>query len=125
MKIRCTPKDYVNFISYCREYIHRFHLGQWEIKYKFNQDKESEKLANCEFGVNSLHATITLYADWSPQNEVIEKSLRETALHEVLHLLFADLTCAQIMDKGEVLIREREHEVINRLILGLLYKRHK
>ena len=125
MKTRCTSKDYVDFISYCREYIHRFHLGQWEIKYKFDQSKKSERLANCEFGINSLHATITLHADWTPENDVTEQSLREVALHEVMHLLFSDLTCTQILDKGEVLIREREHEIINRLILGLLYKRHK
>jgi hypothetical protein len=125
MKIRCTPQDYVKFIGYCREYIDRFHLGQWEIVYKFDKKKESDKLAHCEFGVNALHAKITLYADWSPQNEVTDKTLRETALHEVLHLMFADLTYAEICSKGEVLIREREHEVINRIILGLLYKRHK
>jgi len=125
MKVRCTSRDYVRFICFCREYLHRFHLGQWEVKYKFNQGETSEKLANCAFGVNSLHATITLYADWSPENEVTEKTLRETALHEVLHLLFADLTHTEICNKGEILIREREHEAINRLVLGLLYKRNK
>lgn len=125
MKLRCTSRDYINFMGYCREYIDRFHLGQWEIKYRFDQSKESEKLANCEFGVNALHAKITLFADWTPGNEVTEKTLREAALHEVMHLLFAYLTTAEICNKGEMLIREREHEVINRLVLGLLYKRHK
>ena len=121
MKTRCTNRDYIQFMEHCREYVTKFRVGHWKIKYKFDQSKSPDRLAHCEYKTANLAATITLFADWSPEDIVCDKNLKDTALHEVAHLVLAELTQAATEKSSKDVIYDREHEVIRRLCIGLCH----
>jgi len=122
MKTVCTNSDYVAFIGYCREYVSKLRLGNWEIDYKFKKCKESPVYADCQITCNCLRATITLFSDWTP-DPVNTLTLKEIAYHEVCHLLFAPLIQSAFNKEEEVILREHEHNLIRNLCLFLFRQR--
>lgn len=116
MKTTCTNSDYVKFIGYCRDYIDKLRLGNWEVDYKFDKSAEVDRYADCHLDYSTLKATITLYADWSP-DAVNQTSLREIAYHEVAHILFAPLLQAADNEESEAILREHEHNIIKQMCL--------
>lgn len=119
MKTHCTKKDYARFIGFCQKYINDFRVGHWKVKYKFDKKKQNLKLAHCEYNINNSTAKIMLFSDWSPRDKVCKTNLKNTALHEVIHLVLADLTKAATDQAPREVIMDREHEAIRRLCVGL------
>lgn len=103
-----TPHDV--FENEVRTWVDRLGLKDWYVDFKL--DEESlEVEAQVEYDKNTRHATFTYFA-------AAKKSYypERLALHEVLHLLMADVIPADC--SGDV--AREEHRMIERLLHVLL-----
>ena len=98
------------FENAARQWIDRLGLKDWHVDFKLDEEGTDAE-AQVEHDRNSRHATFTYFAaakkSYSPER---------LALHEVLHLLMADVIPADC--SGDV--AREEHRVIERLLHVLL-----
>ena len=92
-------------------WVHKFGLKDWYVDIKHDREGTDYE-ALVEYDKETRHATFTFYSAGQSSSYSIER----LALHEVLHLLFAD-TIPE--DCGDDVARE-EHRVIERLLHALL-----
>ena len=90
-----------------------FKLADWEVHYMFCEDKVDE-LADCTTTTQNKQALIRLYSEWDI--DPTPEALDQTACHEVLHVLFAQLmqlaADRYVTDKQ---LADAEHDVIRAL----------
>ena len=102
---------YDQFYFAVNNWIDRLGLKDWYVDIKHDQEGTDYE-ALVEYDKETRHATFTFYSAGQSSSYSIER----LALHEVLHLLFAD-TIPE--DCGDDVARE-EHRVIERLLHVLL-----
>jgi hypothetical protein len=103
------------FESFCREWMGLFGLGDWTASFEWMGNRAHR--AEVTYNLVSRQAVFGLSRAKVPSRE-----LRMSALHEVMHVLFADLSgMAEESRNTEVVLCE-EHRMIARLenfILGM------
>jgi hypothetical protein len=107
------------FESFCREWMGLFGLGDWTATFEWMGNRAHR--AEVTYNILSRQAVFGLSRAKVPSRE-----LRMSALHEVMHVLFADLSgMAEGACNAEVVLRE-EHRIISRVenwVVGMEGKR--
>ena len=87
--MKTSKEDFRYFISRCEYWKNKLHLNHWRIRYE-HLDLGNVCYAQNQGWLVSAKAVIRLNKDWknSGDQELTKDSLDETALHEVLHLLY-------------------------------------
>jgi hypothetical protein len=102
------------FEKSCREWHVKLGLTDWTVRYsveKAHDTNEAEVSYNCD----SRHARITSYADAGDSLPA-----HRVAIHEMLHLLFADMIeVAAQRGSAHTDVAREEHRVIERLLNAL------
>lgn len=119
---KIKDKHFKYFKKCCREYIDKLHLNDWEIDITLGKAENflETTSATCYHTCgSSRYCEISLNPDY-PGN-LTKDSIRATAIHEVLHLLLADIfndaTSSKLgQEQKEILIERDTHAVIARLI---------
>lgn len=84
--MKTSKKDFEYFKERCLFWQKELGLMNWEITFEHKPLKD--KYAETSYGFQGAKSTITLNTTM-PKGEVIQYRLESSALHEVLHLLFA------------------------------------
>ncbi len=109
-----TKTDFNFFQKECRQLINTWGLTDWNIY--FSHQLLGDCLGSIVTNARTRMATIFLASDWE-DHVTTEKTIKEVAKHEVLHLLFADLrTCAFDRHATEGDIYKAEEAVVSRLM---------
>jgi hypothetical protein len=86
-----STKDYFeSFKAWHRYYLERFSLLDYRIYY-FNDKIYPDNFATTNYCVEIKVAKVHLSLDWPKYRNIDEINIQESARHEALHLLFADL----------------------------------
>lgn len=109
MKNKPTPEQVAEFAKFISEYQDLLNLRDWRIEHtgKFAQ---KGAMADVDVSPDDRMAVWSLGRDWG-NCPVTEKTLRETALHEVLHIFLRPLMDA-CSSRDESAIETLEHSVI-------------
>ena len=112
--MKTTKKDYEYFQKRCLYWKERLGIQDWLLYFK--HEKLNGTLAECFYNTRSRKATISLTISLTTSVNKINRGdwIEESAFHEMMHLLMADLTwMANMFDRNEV--EEREHQIIHKL----------
>lgn len=114
--------DFTRFEKGARHWLRRLGLTDWHVEIDAPKSGGDDRTAAISFNETNRKARISWYGLPKDQ-KVLSATIppETTALHEVLHLLFADMT-AMVGKRGEShddSIRE-EHRVIERLLAVLI-----
>ena len=114
-----TDADFEEFRTNINYWLTRFKVTGWSIEIEHEQIGEGT-VAQCSYSVQSKNACFRLTK--SAEGDYGFKRGKTLALHEVLHLILADLvySAASTQDIHSPIVIGREHEVINHFILGVL-----
>lgn len=108
-----TPEHFEQFKGYCRQWLAKFGLTDWEIYYS-HEDSE-DACAWCGRKYEGKIATLGLCIDLSTQ-EPTPANLHKWARHEVMHVLLADLAhLVNLRSITDNIVSATEHAVIRRL----------
>lgn len=113
-KFETTPEHFEIFKAECEYWIERLGLQGWHVTYKQKELREPDWLAECNAGLCSRAANISLNTFWN--REVTEEILKRYAFHEVGELLLwrvEEVGMARFISPDEM--REAIHEVIRTL----------
>jgi hypothetical protein len=117
MKKKKLPKDKITkehfelFKKYCLEHINKLGLLGWKIYFDFKHIDDF--YASCNVNLGGRIALITLSTHWDFARELNQETLKETAKHEVHHLLlfrFSKLAKYRFIRNDE--LEEAEEEII-------------
>jgi hypothetical protein len=103
------------FRAECLKWQTKFGLTDWTLQFKTEDGSGKHDEAEVDYDCETRHATITYYLG-------VTDSLhpKDTALHEVLHLLFADMLLAAVNsrrgDEADSVTAREEHKAIERLL---------
>ena len=108
-----SPAD--RFKAACRKWRARFGLTDWRLVYKTAAD-DGEHAGYVSYNWDSRHAVITMVRDIHGEGRP-----EATALHEMLHVLLADLLATAAMRSSDTHpdVAREEHRVIERLMTVL------
>lgn len=108
--MKTTKQDYKYFVEKLDYWQKALGLSDWHI---YVEHSKSKDMANVYYNTYSRKATVVLGLDWK-EMKVTQSELDRSALHEMTHLLLADL--CDLADKyTREAIEEKEHIIINRL----------
>jgi hypothetical protein len=124
---KTSKSDFEGFKKKAYYYVGEFGLLEYEIDF-VHKDlcNEDEPLCNAQAGVRvsapGKWATIYLNVDWG-DNPVTKHTIHSAALHEVLHILFAEYSCIAFerFNISQDQFTTCEHTILGRLqnfILG-------
>lgn len=101
------------FETACRNWQATFGLTDWTIHFKSAESKGDRVEAMVEYEVEDRHATFTVF-----EGAATGLTPERVALHEVFHLVFADMlaTAAQRGSAEQADVAREEHRVIERLL---------
>lgn len=88
-KMKTTKKDFKDFEKWCRFYINKFGLNDYSIF--FNHTDTGDAIARVSIAILSRTATFQLNTSVY-RDDMVGKSWRYFARHEVCHLLIADVS---------------------------------
>jgi predicted SprT family Zn-dependent metalloprotease len=115
-RYKTTKKHLKIFIEECLKWIDFFGLKGWEAEFKHKKSKDS--YGGGYLWTNAMACEIYLSSSW-PEKPT-EKQVRNTAKHEIAHLLLRPVVgLASEMYSYEGMVESREHEIINK-IMGLM-----
>ena len=113
--MKITKKEFNLFVEECEKWQKYFQLNDWRIDYYF--EKLNGATASCYRILEDKVAEITLNTIIGrDDNSTCLSHLKETALHEVLHILLSDITLLaqkRFISKDEIDIAE--HSLIRKL----------
>ena len=108
MQYKYTIKQFNSYKKYCKHYLALFGITEWDVDYKHHKiDAQSRVSYNNSARIACFQLTTKGTIDFCYNDD-----MQKLALHEVLHLLLADLA----MGKESVEEIAIEHTVIQRLI---------
>lgn len=108
-----TPAQFEQFKGYCREWLAKLGLTDWEIYYSHEDSDDS--LAWCSRKYEGKVATIGLCLNLDSL-EATPANLQKWARHEVLHVLLGDLQhLVNLRSISDNIVSATEHAVIRRL----------
>lgn len=104
-----TQEDAAQFREECLKWQKRLNLLHWTLTFKAENNSASEVEALCDYDCETREAVLTYYI--GVQNVTHPK---DNALHEMLHLLLADMNLAavQATDEEDTTLQREEHKVI-------------
>lgn len=113
-----TDADFFNFINYIKEWLKKFGLTEYQVDYAHIK---LDTAARCTYDVRAKLACFQL-AKESEYDFCVQDDLNKLALHEVLHLLLAELgfNIHATKDYFHDTVVAAEHTVVNRLINAIL-----
>lgn len=100
--MKTTQKDFKEFIKWVEYYIEKFQLDEWDIYFKF---KNIDSVASVT--IKHLGRTALFTLDKDTDSELIF-DIKETARHEVCHLIISELDVCTAN-----YITEDEHKLAN------------
>jgi hypothetical protein len=119
-KTKWTDADMSYFSGRVYYWQKAFGLHDWAIRTSYTQD-DDDYAAVCRRDIDNRAALITFNVDTTkPASSQARKDLNYYALHEVLHLLLADISRPKLKEKHRDL---KEHQVVRKIeayILGLV-----
>lgn len=86
---KTTKKDFAEFCKWVRHYMKEFGLNDWTVYFAHEEVKGG--VASCSARIISRGVTFTLSTEPLVANKE-ELNIKETALHEVIHLLIAPVS---------------------------------
>lgn len=88
--MKTSKKDFEYFKQRCFYWQKELGLQCWEINFTHNK-KYPDNRATTGYRLKAFNSTIHLNIDWQ-DDEISNEALDRSALHEVLHLMFAPLS---------------------------------
>lgn len=118
--MKTTKQDFDKFKSFVLEWQNTLGLTDWHIY--FNHTKLDNSFADTACSASGRGVMIRFSTSWEDR-PVVDKELRECALHECLHIVTAELLNeARARFADEYTLEAAEHSVVTRLtnvIMGL------
>jgi hypothetical protein len=113
-----TTEDYDIFVKHCEYWINKFGITEYEIDF---QHSELDSVARCTYDVKAKIACFQL-SKFVTYDFCEQSDLNKLALHEVLHLLLADLgyTINETKDHYSDLAISAEHAAVQRLVKAII-----
>ncbi len=117
--MKTTKKHFDIFRTECEYWIKKLKLDNWKVYYT-HQQLTKDSYASCATKVQGHVATLYFTHVWYTLNEdfpLTEKNIKESAKHEVIHLLLArmsdyavsrDYTANDCLEAEEELVRKLE-----------------
>ena len=112
--MKVSEEQYGVFTTECARLINKLEMNNWRVDYVLRENLGS--FGRCVADIGGYVATIMLCAEWDDDiRPCTTKVLKETALHEVNHLMIARLECqaksrfvsgAEIAEASEELVRK-------------------
>jgi len=99
---KTTRKDFREFVKWCKYYIKKFGLTDYEFRF-FHDDYDDKAIIACT-DVDSIHAIANIWLYKSVKGIAI-RNFRNHALHEILHVVtdpIIDKTWARLVNKDEI-----------------------
>lgn len=115
--MKLTDKHLDKFSQYVAKWQTNLGLIGWYLSVKWEKDEETDALAYVRAGAKGRVATVYLCKDWG-DHPVTDENLEETAFHELMHIVLADLTSAAEKHAPRSMyntIQGMEHNVIRTL----------
>lgn len=114
-----TKAHFVFFSEMVRCYQQKLGLSDWDIQIR--HESIGTQLAQTNSDCEGCVATIALNKAWKPLDPIQDKRIKRLALHEVIHVLLADLyyiASCRYATQSELDIAE--HKIVRRLenVLG-------
>ena len=120
---KTTPKHFELFKKECLKWINVLGLNDWEMDYT-HKDIKSEWRSWVAYDVINRIATINLEISWD-DNKPTDNLVKRMAFHEVLHLLFADISAlVNSRTVTQKMLDMCEHKLI-RILENILWDRMK
>ena len=124
-KYETTAEHFEAFKAEARRFIDMFGLWDWRVDFEHSYQEDS--FAVCEHNTTSGKiATLILSTDWSGTEPTLE-SLRQSAFHEVCHILLADTydaaCCLDLSPMQRHLHIDRAHHAIIRRLENVVLPR--
>lgn len=114
--MKTRPEDAAQFRSECLWWQEKFGLQDWSLHFKTSEWPEGSEgdldEAETDYDCDTRYATITFYSGVEGASHP-----SDVALHEMLHLLLADMLLAAVeaSDESDRKLGREEHRVIERL----------
>jgi len=89
--VRTTKDHFERFVDCCKHFISEWGLTDWDVRYTHKTDPQN--MATCIVDADSHIAVINMSRSW---NSIDDHLVRETAMHEVAHILYGDMICAAV-----------------------------
>ena len=114
-----TKEEFDRYVSAVKSWLYKFGISGWNIDFKQRNIGDLIS-ANTTYNTVSRNVCFQL-AEVQTGEYCLHDDMNLLALHEVLHLLLADViwTTKETQDDAHDLVIAKEHEVINRL-MGVL-----
>jgi len=113
---RTNKIQFARFRAAAEHWIEVFGLFDWDLE--FLHEKLENKYASVHYDYATRKASLVLstsFGKWP----ITEERIQDSALHEVLHLLLADLSGFAEAAAAERRVTEAEHIIINRIKAAL------
>lgn len=107
-----TPEDAEFFASCVKRWQHALGLHDWRIALSDRRSPRKVMAEVSKFDLGQRSASIRLGKHWSGE-PVTPEALDQTALHEVLHIMFHPLIETARANQDEEAIGSAEHAIIN------------
>ena len=122
VRYKTTKADFAKFKKFCEEALDAYRLRDWDVSYAHKL--LDEHMAQNRMVVSDQKSTIILSTDWEcePDDEfdkdniVNDESLRDTAWHEVEHLLFMPfISLLEELGVSSKTLSRIEHQILAKL----------
>lgn len=114
--MKTTKEDFLLFKKYALEWQERLGVTEWALYFEHTKDNMTDVYAQVFWDNGARLATIRFNKDWDGLREKSPKEIERAALHEVLHVLFADFCAAgEARYSTQAYLDSSEHAVIRRL----------
>lgn len=112
--MRTTKQHYLDFQKYAKKWQEKLGVSNWAV-YFYHRSLE-DAYASTAWQMSGAVATMTFCTNWDNGRELNDAELERVALHEVLHLLMAELISqAEARYTMADSIEIAEHSIIRRL----------
>ena len=106
------------FVNKCNDFVEVWGLKDWDIHYVLGNLHSEDSDAECGFNVDCRIATIRMSEDIIENTYCDNDYIERTAMHEVAHLLLADIHSMATAAHPDTVVDPVIHNIINRIVNG-------
>ncbi len=110
--MKTTERDFAYFGAQVRHWAAKLGLHDWDIRFEHADAKDILASVRCDVGAKV--ASMTLAKNWAT-DAITDEALGNTAKHEVLHILLADLCDLVSSHVPPGFVIGVEHAIVRRL----------